>query len=71
MGIKFAIIGLGKFGGRELDYGSDLDIIFVYSMHPLTPSFLPPQVGEDKGGELLKGRVREGVFKLFINSVKI
>ena len=25
----FAIIGLGKLGGRELNYGSDLDIIFV------------------------------------------
>jgi glutamate-ammonia-ligase adenylyltransferase len=25
----FAVIGLGKFGGRELIYGSDLDIIFV------------------------------------------
>jgi glutamate-ammonia-ligase adenylyltransferase len=25
----FAIIGLGKFGGRELVYGSDLDIVFV------------------------------------------
>lgn len=31
-GIKappFAIIGLGKLGGAEIDYGSDLDIIFV------------------------------------------
>ncbi len=30
--VKFAIIGLGKFGGREVGYGSDLDIIFVYSI---------------------------------------
>lgn len=28
---RFAIIGLGKLGGGELIYGSDLDIIFVYS----------------------------------------
>jgi len=27
----FAIIGVGKLGGRELTYGSDLDILFVYS----------------------------------------
>jgi [glutamine synthetase] adenylyltransferase / [glutamine synthetase]-adenylyl-L-tyrosine phosphorylase len=27
----FAIIGLGKLGGQEIDYGSDLDIIFVAS----------------------------------------
>ncbi len=25
----FAIVGLGKLGGRELNYGSDLDILFV------------------------------------------
>lgn len=28
---RFAIIGLGKLGGRELVYGSDLDIVFVYA----------------------------------------
>ena len=28
---SFTIIGLGKLGGEELLYGSDLDIIFVYS----------------------------------------
>ena len=27
----FSIIGLGKLGGRELNYSSDIDIIFVYS----------------------------------------
>jgi len=26
----FAIIGMGKLGGRELNYHSDLDIIFIY-----------------------------------------
>ncbi len=26
---SFAIIGLGKLGGAEIDYGSDLDLIFV------------------------------------------
>jgi glutamate-ammonia-ligase adenylyltransferase len=25
----FVILGLGKLGGREIDYGSDLDIVFV------------------------------------------
>ncbi|HOP97928.1 MAG TPA: bifunctional [glutamate--ammonia ligase]-adenylyl-L-tyrosine phosphorylase/[glutamate--ammonia-ligase] adenylyltransferase [Verrucomicrobiota bacterium] len=25
----FAVIGLGKLGGREIDYGSDLDVLFV------------------------------------------
>ncbi len=27
---QFAIIGLGKLGGQELNFGSDLDIVFVY-----------------------------------------
>ncbi|MBI5232957.1 MAG: hypothetical protein HY880_01235 [Deltaproteobacteria bacterium] len=27
----FAILGLGKLGGRELIYGSDLDMVFVYA----------------------------------------
>ena len=26
----FAVIGYGKLGGKELGYGSDLDIVFVY-----------------------------------------
>lgn len=26
----FTIVGLGKFGGRELNYSSDLDLIFLY-----------------------------------------
>ena len=25
----FVIIGLGKLGGAEIDYGSDLDVVFV------------------------------------------
>jgi glutamate-ammonia-ligase adenylyltransferase len=28
---QFAIIGYGKLGGKELGYGSDLDIVFVYA----------------------------------------
>lgn len=27
---RFSILGLGKFGGREIDYNSDLDLIFIY-----------------------------------------
>ncbi len=26
----FAILGMGKLGGRELNFGSDLDVVFVY-----------------------------------------
>jgi len=27
---RFAVIGMGKIGGQELDYNSDLDLVFVY-----------------------------------------
>ena len=30
----FCVIGLGKFGGNELNYSSDIDIIFVYGDRP-------------------------------------
>jgi glutamate-ammonia-ligase adenylyltransferase len=29
-GGRFAVIGGGKLGGRELDYNSDLDLVFIY-----------------------------------------
>jgi len=31
---QFAIIGYGKFGGEELGFGSDLDIVFLYDADP-------------------------------------
>ena len=30
---SFAILGMGKMGGRELDYNSDLDLVFIYDAH--------------------------------------
>lgn len=27
---EFAVLGMGKFGGRELNYSSDIDLIFLY-----------------------------------------
>ena len=29
--VTFAIIAMGKFGGRELNFSSDLDVMYVYS----------------------------------------
>jgi glutamate-ammonia-ligase adenylyltransferase len=29
-GIRLAVIGMGKLGGEELNYGSDVDVIFVH-----------------------------------------
>lgn len=33
---ELAILGMGKFGGREIHYGSDLDLIFLYSRNGTT-----------------------------------
>ena len=30
MPMRFAIIGMGRFGGHELGFGSDVDVMFVY-----------------------------------------
>src|SRR3990172_8382520 len=30
-GVEFCVIGLGKLGGRELNFLSDIDIIYIYS----------------------------------------
>ncbi len=34
---RFAIIGYGKLGGKELGYASDLDLVFVYDVDPADP----------------------------------
>ncbi len=36
--LPFVVIGLGKIGGEEMTFGSDLDLIFVYDdEHPFPP----------------------------------
>jgi len=53
----FAVIGMGKLGGDELNYSSDIDLIFVYGEH-----------GETTGGGA--GRVANGeYFALAVKSV--
>jgi glutamate-ammonia-ligase adenylyltransferase len=32
--VRFAVIGMGRFGGFELGYGSDADVLFVYEPLP-------------------------------------
>jgi len=31
LGVKFSVLGLGKFGGAALGYASDIELLFVYS----------------------------------------
>src|SRR5262245_6030885 len=30
---ELSLIGMGKLGGRELHFGSDLDLLFIFSKH--------------------------------------
>jgi glutamate-ammonia-ligase adenylyltransferase len=32
--VDFAVIGMGRFGGQELGFGSDIDVMFVYDARP-------------------------------------
>ena len=36
-GLRFAVIGMGRLGGREMSYASDADVLFVYEPAPGTP----------------------------------
>jgi glutamate-ammonia-ligase adenylyltransferase len=39
LGSRFSVIGMGKLGGQELNYSSDVDVIFVYGEEGLlTPT---------------------------------
>ena len=39
--VTFAIIAMGKFGGRELNFSSDLDVMYVYSAEGETTKGMP------------------------------
>ncbi len=44
--LPVTICGLGKLGGRELGYASDIEIVFIYDMDPHTPPHQRPIIGE-------------------------
>ncbi len=41
---RFAVLGMGKLGGRELNYNSDIDLIFLY-LPAEQPERVHPKVG--------------------------
>jgi glutamate-ammonia-ligase adenylyltransferase len=55
----FVIIGLGKLGGAEIDYGSDLDIIFVADSKTKNPAGLAKFAIQVM--ELLSTRTEQGL----------
>lgn len=45
---RFSVLGLGKLGGQELNYSSDVDVLFVYSDEGFTFK-TPPRPGRPAG----------------------
>ncbi len=46
---ELTILGMGKFGGRELNFSSDIDLIFFYSSDQGETAGVPDGQGENKG----------------------
>lgn len=54
-GAPFVIIALGKLGGREMGYGSDLDLVFVYEAdHPIASGMAPTQYFAETAAQTIK-----------------
>ncbi|MGC8626545.1 MAG: bifunctional [glutamine synthetase] adenylyltransferase/[glutamine synthetase]-adenylyl-L-tyrosine phosphorylase [Acidimicrobiales bacterium] len=49
-----AVIAMGRFGGAELSYGSDLDVIFVFDDHQVAPELA--EATAEKLLELMNGK---------------
>ena len=45
--VRFAVIGMGRFGAGELGYASDLDVLFVYEADGATGPEQPLQAASD------------------------
>lgn len=50
-GARFSVIGMGKLGGQELNYASDIDVVFVYD------------APEDSEASAWANRLAEGLIK--------
>jgi [glutamine synthetase] adenylyltransferase / [glutamine synthetase]-adenylyl-L-tyrosine phosphorylase len=54
-GVQFAVIGMGKLGGQELNYSSDVDVIFVYDEEgQLTPALSRHDFCRKLGEEIVR-----------------
>jgi glutamate-ammonia-ligase adenylyltransferase len=53
--VEFAVIGMGKLGGRELNFSSDVDLVFLYSGTGLTDG--PRQLSAEEYFRLLGQRI--------------
>jgi glutamate-ammonia-ligase adenylyltransferase len=53
----FAVVGLGKLGGRELSYSSDLDVVFIHAGDPLEAERLAEDLVHALGETTEEGHV--------------
>src|SRR5262249_53145444 len=60
----FCVLGMGKFGGQELNYSSDIDLLFVYDHEGATSKELPKAGAAPKGisNGLFFGRLAEAII---------
>jgi [glutamine synthetase] adenylyltransferase / [glutamine synthetase]-adenylyl-L-tyrosine phosphorylase len=65
---QFSVLGLGKLGGQELNYSSDVDVIFVYSEEG-TVFKEPPRAGNTPGGTLTNHQFFTRLAEAFIAEV--
>ncbi len=63
----FCIIGLGKLGGQELNYSSDVDLLFVYSAEGCV--FSTPPKKNEPGKGLTNHQFFNRLAKEFINEI--
>jgi glutamate-ammonia-ligase adenylyltransferase len=52
VGLRFAIIGMGRLGGYEVSYSSDADVLFVYDQYPGHTESQSSQLAHEIGEEL-------------------
>jgi glutamate-ammonia-ligase adenylyltransferase len=58
-GFPFVVIGMGKLGGRELSYASDLDVLFVHDGPSEAAERLAEGIVRDIGAQTGEGRAWE------------
>src|SRR5436190_1870341 len=65
---QFCVLGLGKLGGQELNYSSDVDVIFVYSEegHVFKE---PPRKGANTGRTMASHQFFKRLAEVFIAEV--
>ncbi len=64
----FAVLGMGKLGGRELNYSSDVDVLFVYSEEG-SVFRTPPRPSDQAGKGLSNHQFFIRLSELFITEV--